>query len=164
MFGKQNRVADNAVVQYRYTLKNAAGQVLESSPEGGEAYLHGNGDLVEGLEKAMHKKTVGERFSVVVDPEQGYGERSTEALSLKLPKDRFPAGLPMRKGSSLTLESPDGYMFTVYIVGFEGDQVLVEDYHPFAGQSLHYDVEILAVRKATKEELKHGHVHGAGGH
>ncbi|MEK7191861.1 MAG: peptidylprolyl isomerase, partial [Pseudomonadota bacterium] len=33
-----------------------------------------------------------------------------------------------------------------------------------AGQTLHFDVEILEIRPASKEELTHGHVHGAGGH
>ena len=36
--------------------------------------------------------------------------------------------------------------------------------HPLAGQTLHFDVEILEIRPASKEELTHGHVHGAGGH
>ena len=36
--------------------------------------------------------------------------------------------------------------------------------HPLAGQTLHFDVEIMEVREATEEELSHGHVHGEGGH
>ena len=36
--------------------------------------------------------------------------------------------------------------------------------HPLAGQDLHFVGEILDVRKASSEELDHGHVHGAGGH
>jgi FKBP-type peptidyl-prolyl cis-trans isomerase SlyD len=36
--------------------------------------------------------------------------------------------------------------------------------HPMAGQTLHFDLEIVEVRAATEEELAHGHVHGPGGH
>ncbi len=36
--------------------------------------------------------------------------------------------------------------------------------HPLAGMDLTFDIEITGIRDATKEELAHGHVHGAGGH
>jgi len=40
----------------------------------------------------------------------------------------------------------------------------VDTNHPFAGKTLHFDVEILDVRAATADELDHGHAHGIGGH
>ena len=42
--------------------------------------------------------------------------------------------------------------------------MLVDTNHPLAGETLHFEVEILGVRDATEEELAHGHVHGPGGH
>jgi len=36
--------------------------------------------------------------------------------------------------------------------------------HPLADETLHFDVEVMDVRDATREELEHGHVHGVGGH
>lgn len=36
--------------------------------------------------------------------------------------------------------------------------------HPLAGKTLVYEVEVVAVRDASAEELAHGHVHGVGGH
>ena len=39
----------------------------------------------------------------------------------------------------------------------------VDTNHPLAGQTLTFDVEVTAVRDATKEEISHGHVHGPGG-
>jgi FKBP-type peptidyl-prolyl cis-trans isomerase SlyD len=35
---------------------------------------------------------------------------------------------------------------------------------PYAGQTLHFDLAVVAVREAEPEELAHGHVHGPGGH
>ncbi|HEX5035020.1 MAG TPA: peptidylprolyl isomerase, partial [bacterium] len=34
----------------------------------------------------------------------------------------------------------------------------------FAGMDLRFDVEVLAVRPATAEEVQHGHAHGQHGH
>ena len=50
------------------------------------------------------------------------------------------------------------------ITGFDGDQVLVDQNHPLAGQELFFQVTIAGVRDATQEERDHGHAHGAGGH
>jgi FKBP-type peptidyl-prolyl cis-trans isomerase SlyD len=41
--------------------------------------------------------------------------------------------------------------------------VNVDGNHPLAGQTLHFEIEVKSVRKATEEELHHGHVHGPGG-
>jgi FKBP-type peptidyl-prolyl cis-trans isomerase SlyD len=35
--------------------------------------------------------------------------------------------------------------------------------HPLAGKTLVFDIRILEVRDATREELAHGHAHGPGG-
>ena len=48
--------------------------------------------------------------------------------------------------------------------GIEGEEVTLNFNHPLAGETLHFDVEVVEVRDATKEELDHGHVHGEGGH
>ena len=62
-------------------------------------------------------------------------------------------------------EHPDNseqhVMYTV--IGVEDDRVLVTGNHPLAGTPLHFDVEIMAIREATGEELEHGHIHGPGG-
>ena len=55
-----------------------------------------------------------------------------------------------------------GIMFTVE--GVTGDKVAIDGNHPLAGQTLHFEVEVLDVRAATAEEKAHGHVHGPGGH
>ena len=56
----------------------------------------------------------------------------------------------------------DGEVVTVTAVN--GETVVLDANHPLAGQDLVFDVEIATVRDATKEELAHGHAHGADGH
>jgi FKBP-type peptidyl-prolyl cis-trans isomerase SlyD len=52
----------------------------------------------------------------------------------------------------------------VEITGIEGDEVIVDGNHMLAGQNLKFNVEVMAIREATEEEIAHGHVHGADGH
>ena len=51
---RRMQVAQDKVVLFHYTLTNDAGEVLDSS-DGGDplAYLHGQGNIVAGLEKAL---------------------------------------------------------------------------------------------------------------
>ena len=52
----------------------------------------------------------------------------------------------------------------VTVVSVDRDFVTVDGNHPLAGRTLHFSLEMAEVRKATHEEISHGHVHGPGGH
>jgi FKBP-type peptidyl-prolyl cis-trans isomerase SlyD len=156
-------VGSNTVVHIHYTLKNDAGDVLDSS-SGSEplVYLHGNGNIIPGLEKALVGKQAGDKLSVKIAPEDGYGERDS-SLVQDVPRSAF-AGIPgVEVGMQFQADSNHGPR-AVVVTQVAGDTITVDGNHPLAGQNLNFDVEITEVRKATHEELEHGHVHGAGGH
>jgi FKBP-type peptidyl-prolyl cis-trans isomerase SlyD len=130
-------ISADKVVLIHYTLKDDAGGVIDSSAGGDPlAYIQGHGNLVSGLEKALEGKQDGSSL-------QGSGE--------------------VKKGMQFQARTPDGMrLFTV--TGVMGDMVTLDGNHPLADKTLHFDVQVVAVREATAEELEHGHVHGAGGH
>lgn len=157
------RIAKNAVVNIHYTLTNDAGTVLDSS-SGGEplTYIHGNGNLIPGLEKALEGKGAGDKLSVVIAPEEGYGVRDEELIQ-KVPRSAFGGVAKLDVGMQFQAESNRGPR-TVVITAIEGDSVTVDGNHPLADQTLNFEVEVAEVRSATAEEIAHGHVHGPGGH
>lgn len=157
------RIGDNIVASFHYTLKNDAGEVLDSS-EGREplAYLHGAGNIVEGLEKAMEGRGAGDKFSVTVQPEEGYGIHHAQ-LTQEVPREAFQGVEQLQVGMHFQASGEQGVM-EVRITSIEGDVVTVDGNHPLAGETLHFDIEVTDVRKATLEESSHGHVHGPGGH
>lgn len=157
------QIAKNAVVQIHYTLKNDAGEVLDSS-EGSDplAYLQGHGNLIAGLEKALEGKQVGDSLTVSIPPEEGYGVRD-EDLVQDVPRSAFE-GIPnVEVGMQFHADSNHGPR-TVTVTKVAGDTITVDGNHPLADQTLHFAVDIVEVRAATNEELSHGHVHGPGGH
>lgn len=160
---KSSVVADGLVVSIHYTLTDDDGDVVDSS-EGQEplAYLHGHSNIVPGLEQALLGKQVGDRLKAVVAPADGYGEFDP-AGEERVPRDAFPEDIELEPGMQFTATGPDGAVSPVWIAGLEGDEVLVDMNHPLAGQTLHFDVEVVAIRTATPEELDHGHPHGADG-
>ncbi len=156
-------IGDGKVVSIHYTLRDTQGTVLGSS-DGSDpiAYLHGNGNIVPGLEEALAGRVAGDRVDVVVAPEQGYGLRE-ERLVQMIPRTRFPDSDGLAPGQQFNTEGPHGARLLT-VTRVERDIVTVDANHPLAGKSLHFSVEVAEVRKATREELTHGHVHGAGGH
>jgi len=157
------QIADRCVAYIHYTLKNDAGEVLDSS-EGAEpmAYLHGAGNIIPGLEKALAGKQAGDKLSVKVPPEEGYGVRDLAKIQ-QVPRRMFQGVADIKPGMRFHAQSEQGQM-TVVITQVAGDMVTVDANHPLAGEALNFDVEVAQVREATAEEVLHGHVHGAGGH
>ena len=152
-------IADNDIVTFHYTLKGDSDEVIDSSA-GGEplAYLHGHGNIVPGLERELAGKSVGDRLQVRVPAAEGYGEYD-RALVQKVPRRTLKGIANLRVG--LRLQAAHQAVTVTHIAG---DMVTLDGNHPLAGQNLNFDVEITAVRPATKEELAHGHVHGDGDH
>jgi len=66
-------IGDNMVVSMHYTLTDDSGNVLDSS-EGSDplSYLHGAGNMIPGLEKALVGKVADDALQVKVAPEEGY--------------------------------------------------------------------------------------------
>jgi FKBP-type peptidyl-prolyl cis-trans isomerase SlyD len=157
------QVAKNKVVSIDYTLKNDAGEVIDSS-EGQEPlfYLHGCQNIVPGLEKALEGKKSGDRVAVSLAPSEAYGERS-DALQQVVPREAFQGIDGLEVGMQFRAESNAGQQI-VTITAIDGDEVMVDGNHPLAGETLNFDVTVVDVRDATEEELEHGHVHGPGGH
>jgi FKBP-type peptidyl-prolyl cis-trans isomerase SlyD len=157
------QIAEHAVALFNYTLTNAAGEVIDTS-EGRTplAYLHGVGNIVPGLEKEMTGKRVGDKFNVLVKPEEGYGMPNDMMIQV-VPKAAFQGVDTLEIGMEFQAQTPQGPM-SVVITKLENDEVTVDGNHPLAGQTLHFAIEITEVREASPEELAHGHVHGAGGH
>jgi FKBP-type peptidyl-prolyl cis-trans isomerase SlyD len=156
------QIAPHTVVSIEYTLKDADGKVLDSS-EGREPldYLHGAGNIIPGLEKALLGKEVGESVDVVISPEEGYGRRD-EKLVRNIPLRKLADKNP-QVGRRYRAQIDDGIAF-VLVTAVKGDYATIDANHPLADKTLHFAVKVAGVREATQEEREHGHVHGAHGH
>jgi FKBP-type peptidyl-prolyl cis-trans isomerase SlyD len=157
------KAATDTVVIMHYTLSDDSGEVLDSS-EGSEplAYLHGHGNIVPGLEKAIEGKEAGHKSKVSVAPAEGYGEVNQEAI-FEAPREHFPSDANLEVGQRVYAEGPNGPI-TLTVVKLTDKGALLDANHPLAGKTLNFNIEIVEVRQATQEELSHGHVHGPGGH
>nr|WP_293839589.1 peptidylprolyl isomerase [uncultured Arsenicibacter sp.] len=153
------QISRHKVVGIHYTLRDDNGNVLDSS-EGREPlyYLHGEGNLIPGMEEGLEGQSAGASLKLDVSPEKGYGQIDPEMVQ-QVPRSAF-GGQEVNPG--MQFHTNQGQVVTVTDV--TPDSVTVDANHPLAGQNLHFDVEVIEVRDASTEEIAHGHVHGPGGH
>ena len=156
-------ISKGKVVSIHYALNDAAGEVLESSE--GQApleYLHGHGNIIAGLEKALDGKAAGDQLKAVIPPEDGYGIRD-ETQVKELPLSSFQSQDEVAVGAQFQAETSQGPRLAT-VTKMDDKNVTVDLNHPLADQTLSFDIDVVDVREATEEELSHGHAHGPEGH
>lgn len=158
------QVADNTVVTFHYRLWEKEGEILESSYDDGQpvAWLVGSHGMLSGLARALPGKQAGDSFEVCLEPADAYGPRQEHAEQ-RVPIKHIVGAKRLKPGMVVQVNTSNGLReVTVMKVGkFNVD---VDTNHPFAGKTLHFALEIEAVREASAEEQAHGHAHGPGGH
>ncbi|MDX2499403.1 MAG: peptidylprolyl isomerase [Deltaproteobacteria bacterium] len=156
-------ISKGKVVNIHYALNDTAGEVLESSE--GQApleYLHGHGNIIAGLEKALDGKAAGDKLKAVIPPEDGYGIRD-ETLVKELPLSSFQGPDEVAVGAQFQAETSQGPRLAT-VTKMDDKNATVDLNHPLADQTLSFDIDVVDVREATEEELSHGHAHGPEGH
>jgi len=152
-------IGDNLVVTMHYKLTDDEGKILDSSEESKPlSYLHGAGNIIPGLEKALIGKVAGDSLQVKIEPAEGYGEIRPELIQ-KVKREAFKGVDTVEEGMVFEAKTPDGSQQQIIVKGVEGDQVTIDANHPLAGMALNFDIDIIGVREATAEEVTHGHVH-----
>ncbi len=152
-------VAENLVVSINYTLTDDEGNVIDSS-EGSDllTYLHGAGNIIPGLENELTGKTEGDSLQVKVQPSDGYGEQRQELIQI-VDKAVFQGTETLEPGMSFQAQGPDGMVQNIVIKEINDEEVTIDANHPLAWTVLNFEVQVIMIREATKEEIDHGHVH-----
>lgn len=149
-------IADRRIATVHFTLTDAdSGQPITSTR--GHApltYMHGSGGIARGLEQALEGRSAGDRFEVVVSPEDGFGPRH-EALVQTLPRSMWRAPSEPRIGDRLETTTAKGPL-DVVVTAVGADTLTVDGNHPLAGRRVRADLEVLSVRVPTPEEVQFG--------
>jgi FKBP-type peptidyl-prolyl cis-trans isomerase SlyD len=144
------KIDDGYVVEIDYTLRGDDGEVIDTS-EGDEplTYLHGVGQIVPGLEKALLGKVVGDAVKATVSAEEGYGTWDAQQV-MTVHRKRLPPDAEPAAGMQLAGMGPAGEPILLHIVKVEGDMVTLDANHPLAGKTLHFDVQVRTIRDVVR--------------
>jgi len=154
------QIANETAVSIHYTLTNDAGKQLDNSRgQDPLVYLHGSGQIIPGLENALLGKNVGEKFVVTIPPADAYGEKNDAMLQV-VPMTMFEGIDKVEEGMQFHADASHG-VDMVTVSKIEGNEVTIDANHPLSGETLTFDIEVLEIRPATKDELSQKHIHGA---
>jgi FKBP-type peptidyl-prolyl cis-trans isomerase SlyD len=141
-------VSDGLLVSLDYTLRLDSDEVVDTS-EGQEPldFVQGQNQIVPGLEQALYGMEVGDEKDVVVEPDQGYGERDPEAKQV-VPNDAFPEDVDLEPGMGLRIRDGAGRTTMAFVEELLPEGVKLDFNHPLAGETLHFHVKIANLQDA----------------
>lgn len=136
---------DTVLVHYTGSLEG--GVVFDSSREREplEAVL-GENMLIAGFENAVLGMAAGEVKRIAVPPAEAYGER-LEELVLTLPRNDLPGHMIPEPGMMVSLAMEGGEEFEAVVTKVGEREVTLDANHPLAGETLYFDLELVAVKK-----------------
>ena len=137
-------ITQGSTVEVHYTGRFLDGEVFDSS-EGKEPlqFQIGSGQIIPGFETALMGKSIGEKVSVTVAPDQAYGEIRQD-LVVEVPTDKMPG--PVEVGQLLQADGGEGGVVQVIVKEVKEDVVVIDGNHPLAGQDLVFDIEVVSIQ------------------
>ena len=133
-------IKEGSKVKLDYTVR-VDGKVTDTSAGRGPLeYTHGAGHIIPGLEKELLGMKVGDKKSVDIAPEEGYGNVLEEAIR-RVPKEAI-GGAEHLKVGDMVGASNAGHTFRAVVKEITDKEVVLDFNHPLAGKNLHFDVEI----------------------
>jgi FKBP-type peptidyl-prolyl cis-trans isomerase 2 len=139
------QVKEGDVVKVHYTGKLTNGEQFDSSV-GREPleFTVGAGQMIKGFDAAMPGMIVGEKKTINIAPEDGYGEKSEEAI-IEFPKENVPADMILEPGMPITLSNQEGQPVPVIVIEVKEDIIILDANHFLAGQELVFDIELVEI-------------------
>jgi FKBP-type peptidyl-prolyl cis-trans isomerase SlyD len=153
------RIERGTVVTLAYELKDADGDPLEEAGAS-LAYLHGGyGGIFPKVEAALQDQEAGYELALTLEPDDAFGEYDAELLRVEA-RDKFPEDIEVgMQFEGVPGDDEDGARIYT-ITDIAADKVVVDGNHPYAGERVWFKCSVTEVRRATPEELRHGHAHG----
>ncbi|MDA1195526.1 MAG: peptidylprolyl isomerase [Planctomycetota bacterium] len=135
--------ATGSRVRIHYTGRHASGETFDSSYERGEPleFTAGGPELIPGVSEAVVGMVVGEKKTVEIAPERGYGVHD-ERMVARVPAEHLPEGVEL--GALLQVQTPDGPV-QVVLKDIEDDEAVLDGNHPLAGKVLVFDIELVEI-------------------
>ena len=134
-------------VKVHYTLKDAKGQIVESSHDSQPIeFIIGKGTVIAGFDKSIAGMSSKEKKTVVIPPEDGYGPRD-ETKVFEFDRNNAPGDFDPQMGQSIQMHRPDGKTVVVTVVGKTTKGFIMDANHPLAGKELTFDLELVEIIK-----------------
>ncbi len=138
------RAKQGDTVRVHYTGKLADGTVFSRTQEDDPLELTlGEGNVLPGFEQAVEGMEPGESKTVMVPPDQAYGERNPDMVA-KVDRSELGTDFDLQVGQRLQIQQQDGQSLTVTVAELDESQVTLDGNHPLAGHEVTFEIRRLA--------------------
>ena len=128
-----------------YTIRSADGKTVGSSKGGLPlTFVIGDGKVLRNLDQGVLGMQVGQRKTIEIKPQDAYGLRN-EDLVIQVGRDELPTDINLQVGRAIQYQSQDGERVNLMVQEIGAQMVVLDGNHPLAGQSLSFDVELVAL-------------------
>lgn len=139
-------IAQDSEVLMHFSINLSDGSAAESTRVNNKParFVMGDGSLTENFEKCLLGLNVSEQKRFELAPEDAFGMPNPDNIHY-VDRSRFSLDAPAEVGAIIGFSQPDGMELPGIVRAVNGDSVTVDFNHPLAGQTLTFDVEILAI-------------------
>ena len=110
--------------------------------------LMGSGQFAPFFERVLLGLMVGEKKSVLLNPEESFGERNPELIqwvSLAALKEGREDGAEFNPGDVIEFNAPGGAQYAGVLQSIDNEGAWFDFNHPLAGRPITFEAEVIAI-------------------
>ncbi|WPP43843.1 FKBP-type peptidyl-prolyl cis-trans isomerase [Pseudomonas sp. AN-1] len=143
----EQRIGPERQVTLHFAIKLESGDVVDSTFDKSPAVFKvGDGNLLPGFEQALYGLKAGDKRSIAIEPEHGFGQPNPQNVQV-MPRGNFE-GMELSEGLLIIFNDAANAELPGVVRQFDDAQVTIDFNHPLAGKRLTFDVEIVDVQPA----------------
>lgn len=143
----EQRIGAERQVTLHFAIKLESGEVVDSTFDKSPAtFKVGDGNLLPGFEQALYGLKAGDKRSIAIEPEHGFGQPNPQNVQV-MPRGNFE-GMELSEGLLIIFNDAVNTELPGVVKAFDEQQVTIDFNHPLAGKPLTFDVEIIDVQPA----------------
>ncbi|MFN5376287.1 MAG: peptidylprolyl isomerase [Chitinophagaceae bacterium] len=139
------QVKKGDVIRVHYTGTLNDGSQFDSSV--GRSPLEftvGAGQMIAGFDAGVVGMSVGEKKTIQIDPDNGYGQKDPNAI-IEFPASNVPEGMQVEVGMKLNLQNQYGQPVPVEVIEVKEEVIIMDANHFLAGKDLIFEVELVEI-------------------
>ncbi len=141
----EQRIGSQTQVTLHFAIRLENGDLVDSTEGKAPAtFCVGDGNLLPGFEQALFGLKAGDKRSLPISPEQGFGQPNPQNVQV-MPRSQF-TDMPLSEGLLIIFQDAAKGELPGVVKAFDESQVTVDFNHPLAGKMLTFEVEIIDVK------------------
>ncbi|MBF0218545.1 MAG: peptidylprolyl isomerase [Gammaproteobacteria bacterium] len=149
-----DKVTRGLVVAVTYSIDDAKGELVERIDLPVHILYGEKSGLIEKVDAALEGRAVGDKFTVDLTPEEGFGAWHEDLTFTDL-IENVPEEYRYL-GATAEFQNDSGEVRQFVVTQIDNASITLDGNHPFAGKALKFHLKIDAIREPTAAELANG--------